>query len=131
MERKGEYIEEGVERGAIARIIELNVGQLEYALRQINKWEPGPDGVGQIATAKYYVTDTGHICAPNDPHAFIKCVSNFLRVGDTVTHESTDMYGIEESTRAIPDALHTILIQSADLAAKQVEEFPKFIPRAW
>ncbi len=122
------YHEPETVRSAMTRTIEQNIEWIESALRMADQWQPIPGGEGVTATVGFFLTDTGHVCFEDDPHVMVRCVSTFIRVGEKVRCENTDVFSMPQGPSQISDEVWTILAQTVDTVAEQIEPFPRLIP---
>ncbi len=108
------------------QIIELNVDVLETLLRK-PIWENVGFRNKQIATLKFFVTDTGHVCPKNDPQVALECLAKFVAQKGVAACTYLDFISLNPKF-PVDTAIKDLIEASASGAAEQLEEFPRYIP---
>ncbi|MBP9686565.1 MAG: hypothetical protein KBD66_02070 [Candidatus Doudnabacteria bacterium] len=126
--REQSFAPEELEKGALERIIEYNVEYLERVLCDPAAWSlvDGPPS-RERATIVFYVTDTGHICSRGDAQAVFLCESVFIRTPREVFCFDIQFDLTSDMHSDVPNAIYEIISKSAEYAANQLEDFPRFI----
>lgn len=110
---------------AWTRVVESNVDVLEQRLKS-QVWKRKPDSPVFSAEVLFYVTDTGFVCSPGDPHMSYLCNAEFVYMDESVSCPYLHIKPQKGLVDVSPSLRH-LLALSVEGASKQLEMFPRYI----
>lgn len=109
-----------------ARVVEANAEKISYSLRNNIRWYKNARGNALTARARFYLTDTGHVCKKDDIQVEAVCVADFVHQRGVTSCAYMDCVSIAGGKPVHPELQHIAQL-SVDMAADEASDFQRLL----